>query len=382
MYSNRKLKAIRWMSWTLGPALFLGCSSGFLKYDKSDDMKSMKEFDNQVKIEAPVEPDSADESTPTGGTSKGSVVNPPVTPAANPPKSPASKSALSKKSKKEPKSKKGKAAVEASIANPSVPKESAVPSQHEPELEGQEGFVGRRPLRDPFRVGEKVVHEVSYFKMKAGEMTLSVKPFATVNGRKNYHFQLGLKTSSVFESFYSVDDFVSSLVDFERMVPSVYTLHVKETNQLKEARFLMDWDKLQASYWEKKVTKKDGPEEKKDKWEIQLHTQDVFSGVFYMRVFPWKVGDSHAFRVADNGENLIFRAKALRREKISTAAGDFQTIVIKPEVELQGQFKPVGDIFFWLSDDDRHLILKIESKIKIGTIVSEVIRLEPGRVED
>ena len=348
----------KWIGFGIGPLLVFGCASSFLKYEKSGDLNSIKEFDQQVKIDAPGE---AEEKSP--GTV--AVASTPVPTLSG------------KKSKKQKKSK----IPEAPVA-PGAP--VAVPvdqNKHEPELEGQNGFTGRRPTRDPFRPGERIVHEVSYFNVKAGELILSVKPMAQVNGHKNYHFSFGLKTSSLFSSFYSVDDEVSSLMDFDRMIPSVFTLHVKESGQLRESRFFIDWAKMQASFWEKKVTKKDGPEEKKMQWEVPEFSQDVFSSAFYMRVFPWVVGAEHAFRVTDNAENLIFRGKALRRETITTAAGTFQTIVIKPDIELRGQFKPVGDIFFWLTDDDRRFLVKIESKIKIGTIVSEVIEINRGRDE-
>jgi hypothetical protein len=95
-------------------------------------------------------------------------------------------------------------------------------------------------------------------------------------------------------------------------------------------------------------------------------------------VFQWEVGKENAFHVADDEKNLIFRAKAVRKEHISTDAGEFDAIVIRPEIELKGKFNPVGDNYIWLSDDDRKYILRIESKIKIGTLVSEVTEIHPG----
>ena len=341
--------------------ILAGCASGFLTYEKADQMKKIDEFDSRVKIETPSETAEDKKISTSAGTTALETSSAAAESLQNNVKG---------KKKKKTKEKKTDAAL------------AAFPGKHEPELEGQAGFRGRRPLKDPFRVGEKIVHSVSYFNMKAGDLTLEVKPFAQVNGKKSYHFEMGLKTSALFSKFYEVDDLVVAMQDFESLIPSVFTLHVKETGQLKEARFFMDWSKHQVSYWEKKVTKKDGPEEKKQQWEAPDFSQNVFSSAFYLRVFPWDVGTENAFRVADNNENLTFRGKGIRREKISTKVGEFNAIVIKPEVELQGQFKPVGDIFIWLSDDDRKYILRIESKIKIGTIVSEIIELNPGQSDE
>lgn len=364
------------------------CSSGFLKYEKSNELKDIGEFENQVKIETPEETD-LDVKTSSATNEKSNI------------ESSESKSEKNKQTCDDKNTKSCKVIDESKANVPEISKIEELTkkkssknqkfnkqnkknepasniSKHEPDLEGQDGFIGRRPKVDPFWVGEKVVHEVSYFSTKAGELEMSVKPFAQVNGKRSYHFKIAIKTASIFDMFYSVDDYVTTLVDFESLVPSVFTLHVKESKQLREARFFLDDKTKKARYWEKKVTKENGPEEKKLEWEVADYSQNVFSAIFYMRVFPWVVGKENAFRVTDAEENLVFRGKAIRKEKISTSAGKFDAIVIKPEIELRGKFKPVGDIFVWLSDDDRKYILRIESKIKIGTLVSEVVKIDPG----
>ena len=330
--------------------LMLGCASKVLKYDKTEKLKEIKEFDQAVKIEE-VAPEAIKVQTPE-----------PVVPdhgAAKPaePEKPTAK--VDKKKKK-------KAEIPAALV------------RKQPEVESDVGFRGRRPIVDPFRVGEKVVHSVRYLKVNAGQLEMEVKPFVQVNGRPSYSFNYHITTSSLFSSMYSVDDRAVTLMDFETMIPSVFTLHVRESEQLREARAFFDRGKGMAQFWERKVTKKNGEEERKIEWEIPDYSQNVFSSAFYMRTFQWPVGTENVFRVADTGENLLFRAKAIRAEKIDTDAGEFDAVVIKPEITLKGQFKPVGDIFIWLSNDDRKFILRIEAKIKIGTLVSEITSLERG----
>lgn len=355
---------------------FSACSSKFLKYDKVDKLKEISEFDNTVKIVLPAdedkdesETDDKDKTTKSAETTTvnpdgtGSAVKTPVIAEAT--KTPPPKAVVSAANKKTANKK-------------TTDKKPAKNEKRQPELESDIGFEGRRPIKDPFRIGEKVVHDVSYLGMTAGSLMIEVKPFAEVDGKRSYNFKTTIKTSSLFNSFYSVDDYVTTLVDFETLVPSVYTLHVKESSQLREARMFADVKKNTATFWEKKVTKKSGEEEKKIQWDILPYSQNVFSAIFYLRNFHWTLGAEHAFRVADNGNNLVFKAKAIRKEKISTDVGDFDAIVIRPEIELQGQFKPTGENLVWLSDDERKFILRIESKIKIGSLVSEIVKLDKG----
>jgi hypothetical protein len=147
---------------------------------------------------------------------------------------------------------------------------------------------------------------------------------------------------------------------------------------LKETRFYVDQSKNHAFYWEKKVTKSDGEQEKKYDWDVPEYSQDVMSSIFYVRAFEWKVGETHAFRVADNEENLVFKGKALRRETLNLDVGTFPCIVIKPDIELHGKLKNTTDLFIWMSDDDRHYILKIEAKPTFGTLVFEATKITAG----
>jgi hypothetical protein len=371
----------------------VACSSAFLRYEKASQLKKNDEFEKAVRIERPVDPDAEEEAgTAEDASAPVAATETPATPAntaapvngaapsATPSPEEAKLAAKIKKSNaaKETKKTEKKSSKKTKKGAEKVAEEPAAPTHRQPELEDDTGFNGRRPLVDPYREGEEVVHNMHYFKVSAGELKMKVGKMATVNGRKAYNFGISLKTSPVFSSFYSVDDKVETFVDFETLVPSVFQLHVKESAQLREARMFFDNHTNKATFWEKKVSKDKGEEEKKQAWDILPFSQNVYSAVFYMRNFKWDVGSQYAFRVADDEQNMVFKGTALRKEKLDTEMGIMNAVVIKPEMMLKGVFKPVGDIFIWLSDDEHHYILRIESKIKIGTIISEVISIKPG----
>lgn len=248
--------------------------------------------------------------------------------------------------------------------------------KHLPEIEDSEGFANsRRPIIDPFHVGEKVIHTVTYFGTPAGYITLSVGPFLEVNGRKSYNFITEIKSSRLFSNFYSVEDKVEAYVDYVDLVPHVFKLQIKETAQVKKAESFFDHKKLKANYWENKFTEKNGHEDKKQEWEILPYSQNAFSAIFYMRVFKWNIGQEYSFRVSDDEKNIVFKAKALEKVILKTDAGEFKAIKIKADVVSRGALSQTGDLFFWLSDDEHKYVLRIEAKIKIGTLVSEVTEI-------
>ena len=333
--------------------LFLvGCSTYYLKYDKEDKLRQNSEFEKQVVVkEIPVAPAVSSSDMTKAAALNVSAVSP-------------QKNIIKK------------------IKTVKVKSQSKVATskEREPSIENADGFDlgSRRPKVDPFVVGEKVIHSVSYFGAEAGKLTLQVKPFVEVNNRKSYNFYMGLKTSSLFSKFYSVDDYVETFIDFDELVPHVFNLSARESGKLVSANSFFDNKTLKATFWEKKYTEKNGEEVKKLAWDILSYSQNAFSGIFYMRVFKWDIGKENSFRVADDEKNIIFKATAIEKEKLDTDAGQFNAIKIKATVVSRGALKQAGDFYIWISDDDRKIILRIEAEIKIGKIVSEIVEYTSG----
>lgn len=362
--------------------ILTSCSTGFLKYNGAKSITKNVDFEEKVKIKS-TDPTDAEvkieKSTKTPSATDKETLNPASVAEGIVETLPAEK----KKHKAVPAkkiSKKMKSLSKKSTKSTSMDTQDGV---RQPTLEDHVGFEGarRRPIHIPFRVGETVIHSVRYFSAEAGVLTLKIKPFVEVNNRKSYNFLTDLKTSGLFSNFYSVDDQVETYVDYEDLVPHVFKLHIKESAQLKEGQSFFDQKTLKATYWEHKYTEKNGDEEKKQEWDILPFSQNAFSGIFYMRIFAWEIGKEYSFRVSDNQKNILFNAVAVKKEKLVTAAGEFNAIQVKANVVSRGALTQAGDILFWLSDDERKYILRIEAKIKIGTLVSEVIQILPGSQE-
>lgn len=334
------------LSWIVLTIFMAACAhKEILQYEHPEVLKKVEEYDKKMEVkELPV----AESSAPSAAESE-------------PIEAPAPKK-IEKKKKKKKKSKKME--VDSSV--------------HQPDIEDSEGFVGRRPVAEPFRVGEKIVLSLSYFNIVAGTLTIEVKPFVEVNGEKAYHFEANAKSNSFFSRIYAVDDTAVTYVSYNDWIPFNLAITLKESKQLAEARTLFDWEGLMAHYWKKRVTKEHGEEESKVDWAIKPFSQNVISAAFYLRTFSFKVGKTLAMRVVDEGKNIVFTGEVIRKEVLETEAGKFRTIVIRPKLEVDGVFAPVGEILIWLTDDDRKFMVRAESKIRIGALVAKVKEIIPG----
>ncbi len=357
----------------ISSALLTSCSSKVLQVENSERLLKIDDYDKTLQIkEAEKSTESEVKPTFTAIVEKKEELK------TDDPfeKMAASKREAEKKAEAEAAAAAAKPAVEAK--KPEVKKEKPAKLKAKlPSLEDSEGFDGRRPIVDPFRPGEKVTIKLSYFNVVAGEMIIEVLPFKVVNGKKSYHFKISGKSNSFFSSVYAVDDQAETFMDYETLLPYNMAVDVKETKQLRTVRSYFDWKKMKAFFWEKKITKKHGVEEKNIEWKIEPYAQNIFSSIFYLRTFTLTPGKVIQFRMADNKKNMVVKVHVLRRETIKTEIGDIKTVVVKPELAIDGVFKPMGDVFFWLTDDDRKFVVRIESKIKIGTIIGSLKEIIP-----
>jgi len=320
-----------------------GCAARILQHERSDEVLKVEEFDKKVVVKE-------EENVP-----------PPPLPEV----------------KETTPAKPGKKAIAKNKVSPEK-KKVKPKGPRQPEIEDSAGFEGRRPLKDPFRVGEKTTFDMSYFNIVAGTVTTEFKPMVNVNGVKAYHIEVTAQSNSFFSRIYTVEDKATTYLSYEDLVPLNLQISIKESKQLAETRTLFDWTKLQADYWQKRITKEKGERSKKLEWKIEPYAQNVITAAFYLRVFQLEVGKTYSFRVADEGKNIVFSAEVLRREVLKTAIGDLKTVVLKPSIVADGVFKPVGEILVWFTDDERKHMVRLESKIRIGSIVAKIKSLEKG----
>ncbi len=65
--------------------------------------------------------------------------------------------------------------------------------------------------------------------------------------------------------------------------------------------------------------------------------------------------------------------QVLRKERVRVPAGEFDTIVIKPLLKSEGVFMKKGEIYIWLTDDDKKIPVMIKSKVKIGNFKVKLV---------
>jgi hypothetical protein len=111
--------------------------------------------------------------------------------------------------------------------------------------------------------------------------------------------------------------------------------------------------------------------------EIPGCVTDVLSGMHYLASLPLEPGSISMFPLNDGGQTVNVRAEVEAREEIKTDAGTFRTVRVQISADA-GALKNRGKVWTWYSDDSKHTLIQVRTRLFWGTLNIRLARIEPG----
>jgi len=104
--------------------------------------------------------------------------------------------------------------------------------------------------------------------------------------------------------------------------------------------------------------------------------QDVLTVIYFLRTQRLEVGKSFDVPLTDSGRVFRLSVAVLERKKISTVIGRVDAFRIEPAIfGDSGLVRSRGQFSIWITDDDRHLPVKAQLKVDLGTFDIKLKRL-------
>jgi hypothetical protein len=227
----------------------------------------------------------------------------------------------------------------------------------------------------PFSVGERLKYSVGWGKINAGTATMEVEDIIHYLGHEVYRVVVEAKSNKVFSVFYPVEDRLESLIDVNGLFSRRYWTKQDEGNRKSERKY--------EFYQERNVAYH------KDKnYYIRYGIQDEVSAVQYVRTQKMEVGRPVYVDIFANRKNWRVKCQVVKQERIEVPAGEFDTVLVEPELHFDGVMKK-GKIKIWFSNDQWRIPVQVKSKVAIiGAIVIKLESYQLGkqvaqhRVED
>jgi Protein of unknown function (DUF3108) len=226
----------------------------------------------------------------------------------------------------------------------------------------------------PFQPGEKLVFELKWTVVSAGEASLEVKPYKKVNGQDAYHFMMRAKTNRFLDRIYKVRDRIDGYTDLDITRSVFFAKRQREGKTKKNVVVKFDWDASTAQYTE--FIK----QSKKKPIHLMPGAFDPLSIFYHTRMLALQIGEDMQRPVTDGKKCVMGKAKVIRREKITVPAGEFDTFLMVPDLQhVGGVFKKSKNatIELWVTADKRRLPVKLKSEVIVGSFTGELISYTP-----
>ncbi len=220
----------------------------------------------------------------------------------------------------------------------------------------------RKVRNTAFGAGENLRFDVSYLGVSAGEATLKISD-TVVHRRKCLRVDFTLVSKAFFNYFYKVYDRYSTVIDAEGLFPWRFEQHIREGGYKRD--FSADFDQVRHLAKTSEGTR-----------PTPAYVQDMMSALYFSRSVDfksYKTGQKLHLQNFYKDSTYQLDVKFRGRQTIEVEAGKFNCIVIEPLAHEGGLFRSEGRLFVWLTDDERRMPVRVSTKIKIGSVDSELL---------
>jgi len=229
---------------------------------------------------------------------------------------------------------------------------------------GGNNTAAMEPVRMASYSREKLFYDIYWMGIYAGKAVLEAE-------NKNGIFRITSRVQSapIVSAFYKVEDFAESIVT--NGLPFKLRLKLQEGPHISDKETVFDMGN-------RKITFINYLKGKKKEYNIPNDSVwDILSGFYFIRTRVLDAGKTAYVDIFDS--NKFFRAEVniLKKQTLQISGiGEVSTLVIKPELKSEGLFKKTGDILIWLTDDDRKIPVRVETRIPVGNVVAELKGIE------
>jgi hypothetical protein len=204
-------------------------------------------------------------------------------------------------------------------------------------------------------VGERLEYDVRFGKLRVGRGSMEVRETTDVRGREAWHTVFAVRGGI---PFFRVDDRLESWIDTRRFTSLRVSQHTNEGRYHRERH---------VEFFPERSTMLENGEGGREEPTVD-EPLDEGALLYYLRTLPLNVGDRYALDRYFRPDRNPVRLEVVRRERIEVPAGTFETIVIRPTIRSSGIFSENGQAEVWVTDDDRHLMVRMTAKLSFGTL--------------
>ncbi len=244
-------------------------------------------------------------------------------------------------------------------ASPETPVQAAAPSGAQ-----AAGFL---------RPGEVLELRMSYGLLGTAGTTRIETLSETAAEGPRFRIRVATKSGGLIDTFYTVVNDSESVLDAATARPLVLTTKGKNGRRLTEKTTTFDYASGQAVHVNVIRPKHNAT--------VPLPAEpayDLMVALLQTRAWHLKPGESRRIHCVNDDEFFALEVAATGEDRVKTPAGTFDAVVLEPKPvgTPVGFFKKGGSLKVWISKGDRPQIVRLDTKLKFGTITAVLTKEE------
>jgi len=221
----------------------------------------------------------------------------------------------------------------------------------------------------PF-AGEQMQFSIDWEFINAGIADMRVENISNA-----YHIITRAKSNRVLDMFHAVRDTITSkgICRNQHMQSTLFDVIQNEGryHSKKQVRFL--WKKDAVTHTQNGKT---------DSYNVPAGHLNAIDAFFAVRKMKLTSGTKIRIPIFDSRKQYMLEISILKTERLLAPWGQsVECLVIEPKLKTKGIFSSKGKIKVWLTNDTRHIPLKMVAKIKFGHIVARLRRYDSGKTK-
>ena len=211
-------------------------------------------------------------------------------------------------------------------------------------------------------IGEHFSFDVSWEFINAGSATMHISA-----KDQGWQVKTLARTNKFLDVFRKVRDTITAegLCVDGHMQSTLFDADLKERkySAKKYARFL--WEKNQVSYTQHENT---------EFFDVPAGHLSVIDAFLAVRQMELKPGQTLSVPIFDSRKRYEIIVNVMdKRERLKAPWGEeVDCILINPKLKTEGIFASKGEMTVWMTDDKRHIPIRMRAKIKFGHVFADL----------
>ncbi|MFQ5345316.1 MAG: DUF3108 domain-containing protein [Mariprofundus sp.] len=211
-------------------------------------------------------------------------------------------------------------------------------------------------------IGEHMSFNVDWEFINAGSATMDIVPMA-----HGWRVKTFARTNKVLDIFKKVRDHITAegICMHGKMQSTLFDANLQERKYMAQKRTEFLWRKNKVRYTQHDVA---------EYFDVKAGHLSVIDAFLAVRKLKLVAGKTVSIPIFDSRKKYEIQVNIMAKKAILKApwGEKIRCIVVKPKLKTEGIFASKGEMTLWMTDDQRHIPIKMMAKIKFGHIFARL----------